>query len=633
MVMGKKRTSLIAVMALALTVSMLATALLSMAAANAPETVHSKELSYDTGFRTTGVDLYDNFSRSFPVPATTKQMVTGDLNNDGRTDVAVIYENNVGIYYQKDDGGFESVPRLITFSNQTFTCIALGDMDGLGSLDVVVCYEGPWPSPIGRLQIFSQEQNFTPLIAPELTRYTPNAVGIGDFDLDGNNDVMVLSSSSTVNYFSIYHNDLGFVSIVSDEFELQGMQKATLSCIDNFDQNAGPDVAIADPITGNVSIWFNNNTASGYSKSNWHEGGRYQLEMPVSISSANVSSGNPALLVGDNRSASSKVWMWQFNPTSGRFEEIKKIDSPKGIGGAVGIDLDHLGGVDIATISKTGDNVTYYYTPTGAFKGPNGFFPGLGLPIQLVPADLNNDGWEDLMVLSVSSGTSRAITIYYSVQGKLSNANENILAREGMDSLFVGNFDRTGQMIGYLNQTENLLRFYLQGTWTEIGVSTGCRSAYSVSLYDPNYQDLVVLDPITGSILVYANSPDFLSQTTPTVVLSTSLENPRSIAVADMDASGTQDLIVGMEGGFVVYFNSGTFPGFSTDNNMTVDLAGSEAMHIVTGDFDVGNETGPRTIDVALVNASSNQLEIYFQGDGGIGFASSRSYTIPLSAR
>ncbi len=157
-----------------------------------------------------------------------------------------------------------------------------------------------------------------------------------------------------------------------------------------------------------------------------------------------------------------------------------------------------------------------------------------------------------------------------------------------------------------------------------------CRSAYSVSLYDPNYQDLVVLDPITESVLVYANSPDFLSQTAPTVVLSPSLENPRSIAVADMDASGTQDLIVGMEGGFVIFFNSGTFPGFSSDNNMTVDLAGSEAMQIVTGDFDVGMETGPGTIDVALVNASTNQLEIYFQGDGGTGFASSRSYSIPL---
>ena len=112
-----------------------------------------------------------------------------------------------------------------------------------------------------------------------------------------------------------------------------------------------------------------------------------------------------------------------------------------------------------------------------------------------------------------------AITVYYSVQGRLSNANENVLAPDGMDSLFVGNFDRTGQMIGYLNQTENFLRFYHDGTWTGIGVSTGCRSAHSVSLYDPNYQDLVVLDPITESVLVYANSPDFLSQTAPTVVL------------------------------------------------------------------------------------------------------------------
>ncbi len=80
--------------------------------------------------------------------------------------------------------------------------------------------------------------------------------------------------------------------------------------------------------------------------------------------------------------------------------EVKKIDSPTGIGGAIGIDLDHSGGVDIATFSKTGNNVSYYYTPTGAFKGPNGTFPSLGIPLQLMPIDLNQDGWEDLMVLS-----------------------------------------------------------------------------------------------------------------------------------------------------------------------------------------------------------------------------------------
>ncbi len=252
------------------------------------------------------------------------------------------------------------------------------------------------------------------------------------------------------------------------------MEKASLSCIDDFDQSAGPDVAIGGPFTGNVSVWFNNNTDyAGYSADKLGRGGRIQLDMPVSISSAQVNPGNPTLLVGENGSASSKVRMWQYNPASGRFEEIKIINSPNGIGGAVGIDLDHLGGVDIATFSKTGNNVSYYYTPTGAFKGPNGAFPGLGLPLQLMPVDLNKDGWEDLMVLSVSSGTSEAITVYYSVQGRLSNANENIFAPDGMDSLFVGNFDRTGQMIGYLNQTENFLRFYHDGAWTGIGVSTG----------------------------------------------------------------------------------------------------------------------------------------------------------------
>jgi PKD repeat protein len=65
---------------------------------------------------------------------------------------------------------------------------------------------------------------------------------------------------------------------------------------------------------------------------------------------------------------------------------------------------------------------------------------------------------------------------------------------------------------------------------------------------------------------------------------------------------------------------------------MTLELAGSEATQIATGDFDVGMETGPGTIDVALVNSTSNQLEIYFQGESGTGFAPSRYYSIPLTS-
>ena len=170
----------------------------------------------------------------------------------------------------------------------------IGDIDGLGRLDVVVCFEA---SPIGYLQIFSQEQNFAKLIDPEQTYFIPNSVGVDDFDLDGKNDVVVVSSSSTVSYLSVYRNDLDFLM---DTFPITRDGEGDALLHRRFRPECGSGRGHRGPVNRNVSVWFNNNTDyAGYSAGNWDEGGRIQLDMPVSISSAQVVSGNPTLLVSE----------------------------------------------------------------------------------------------------------------------------------------------------------------------------------------------------------------------------------------------------------------------------------------------------------------------------------------------
>ena len=64
---------------------------------------------------------------------------------------------------------------------------------------------------------------------------------------------------------------------------------------------------------------------------------------------------------------------------------------------------------------------------------------------------------------------------------------------------------------------------------------------------------------------------------------------------------------------------------------MDDDSAGFEATQIMTGDFDVGMETGPGLIDVALVNASTRSVGDLLPGRWWNQVSHpSRSYSMPL---
>ena len=162
---------------------------------------------------------------TYPTPARTGGVVTGDLDGDGDLDFAVTGsdESSIRLYFIERDGALNDTLSLETPS--TPGVIRSGDVNHDGRLDLVVCLPGQ-----GGLATYVGEARgrFDRVRVSEVGHPQPQDFVIGDFDGDGSQDAMVLVRRTKKLHF-LAGTDDGFFGLFLPALEVLLSDSATYS--------------------------------------------------------------------------------------------------------------------------------------------------------------------------------------------------------------------------------------------------------------------------------------------------------------------------------------------------------------------------------------------------------------------
>ena len=569
--------------------------------------------------------LFDNFTRELMVGGSISAFAIGDLNNDRRPDLAVGYSdrNGVDIYYQSAQGLFPRVPSRSIHTSNHILALTCGDYDGDGLTDVVV-------GNGTRLNGYRQSDGFTSIeTICDLGFDIIHGVVQRDFDKNGKLDFALIADDGSTAELSIQYNS-GILPFSPKNYDpLPNVTKPRSIAVGDFDNNGLDDLVIADAAKNIVAGYVNGNDTGKH----WNPTFQISagLSRPSDIFINNTDGLGNRLAVA----SANEIRIYDYAASS-RVFGISSSKSMAGVRAVAPIDFDKNNRLDIAAVSNSSNNASILLSPmpNTQYGFPVTAFPCLDDPAYVGSTDFNGDGKQDLLIASGGKSGNSSIVIYYRTNSTMSNANDNvILDGKNPDSVTLGRYggtafnaiatlNRTGRVITFSDGNMNLLR--------SLSVAHALLAIISDDLTQTGYDDLVALDQNGRVVTVYWGNVNFYSGNNPSLMLTTGLPSPSSIATGDLTGGPGKEIVVGLANGIEIFKNSGTAPFFNSNNNFSLPLPGTAISAVDLGDFDVGYELDlgySATNDIALVNSTSNSIQIYFNTrDGATPFRSGSSF-------
>lgn len=367
---------------------------------------------------------------SYPVQGRASSIAAGDLDGDGRVDLAVSsYGMGLAVFYGAGDGNFK--PR-VDMGDQYANYIVLGDFDGDQRPEALTAHDD------GRLVVW---KGFGEGIIPSRREYTnsgrPRSAQVGDFNGDGkldfvasdfhNRRVVVMTGNGDATFE--WKADIAIdtegnfvtcgdvdgdskIDIVAagngtNSFVLYGKGDATFEnpvatlniyppagiVIADFDNNGIPDLASAGVAEGNVALFTGKGARQFASPTNYTAGG-----MPSGLAVADFDNdGNKDIIV-----ANQMPYQWQGAASilwgkGGRFDAPPHVDIGFEPGTLEVNDYNADGRPDLLSL----DGLHFL---SALSQADGSFQPGFGIAIGLqatggqVTRDFDGDGSLDIAV-------------------------------------------------------------------------------------------------------------------------------------------------------------------------------------------------------------------------------------------
>jgi len=184
-------------------------------------------LSGDTGATDISI-IYRNNSGVFTdinaglTPVGNSSVAWVDYDSDGDNDILLSGYNFDGGYriskiYRNDSGVFSDINAGLT--GVEYGSSDWGDYDNDGDLDLVLTgYTKAWPDYIGLTKIYKNDSGIFNDINAGLQPVGGSSVGWGDYDNDGDLDILITGKTGSLQISNIYRNDNGMFTDINAGF-------------------------------------------------------------------------------------------------------------------------------------------------------------------------------------------------------------------------------------------------------------------------------------------------------------------------------------------------------------------------------------------------------------------------------
>jgi hypothetical protein len=571
---------------------------------------------------------------NFASPANPFGLALGDLDGDGQLDIVIgggIYSSTLGVLRNTSTPGTVSFAPVVDFALPGWgNFVAVGDLDGDGKLDIAVVTQlGSYFSVFRNI---STPGSFTTAsLAPRIdlpAGYNANGVAIGDLDGDGRPDVVFGNSYDAT--ISVYQNlasmVVASVPVITAVDPVSGVPGSTVSITgSNFSATAANNIvyfgAVQAAVTGasssNLTVTlpigatFGPITetvqgltaassspfmptfpgASPLNSSSLSNG----FNLPAGSGTYTVviadidGDGKPDLILDNDYDAT--IWIYQNIGSNGDLsagsfappvilQGASLVGTPDDLVDLTVADLDGDGRLDIVVANEFNNVVSVFQNLSSpGILTSNSFGARIdlpvGAPVSVTAADLDGDGKPDIAAVSVYDG-SLSVLRNISTGGLLTSnsfaAAMNFALPGGGSKVVARDIDGDGK---------------IDLVTANFGTTSG------VSLFD---------NTSTPGSISFA----------PRVDLATPATSEVTLAVGDIDGDGKQDLIVGayLDANFSVYRNIGS-PGSIAVGSFAAPVTFAAGTDIQRGGIALGDIDGDGKPDIAIVGQYSDNVYLY----------------------
>lgn len=331
-------------------------------------------------------------SASFSTGANPSAAKIGDLDDDGLNDIAVVNrQGNLQLFFNNGAGSFDrvSLSGLWPSSSNTLD-VDIGDMNGDGRNDIAVAFS----TQGGAISVLFNQGNRT-FSSPLNYNLCSSSIGvaIGDLDLDGDNDLADISQCSRSGI--LINGGQGSFAFSGAYGNGSGSESVALA---DFNRDGFKDIAYVNNGLDSITVLFNNRNAT-FGSTALHYVGDFPDDLAVGDFDDD---GDVDIAVAN--SYYSQIFIL-LNGGSGNFPSYSEFyggDTPSSITGA---DLNGDGLLDIAVTSRAANRLSVLINRGNySFAGPTAFNVGQS-PVDIAAGNLDGDLLPDLVTVNQGNGT------------------------------------------------------------------------------------------------------------------------------------------------------------------------------------------------------------------------------------